>query len=68
MEEPKIEIKYSRLIEMNDEERIKFFENHSEQVANALKIVNYLAETKNTKVWYEQVGYLMENFTIKNKI
>lgn len=64
----KIETRISPISTMTDSERTEFFANHIEQVSNCLLIIDYLERTKYTKVWHEQVDYLMKNFTIKNKI
>ena len=52
---------------MSDDELKEHFDNFQEQFANALEILNYLEETRYTKVWHEQVDYLIKNFTIKSK-
>lgn len=62
-----MERKISAISTMTDAERKEFLDNHQEQFANALSIIEYLEKTQYTKVWYEQVDYLMENFTITNK-
>lgn len=63
----KIKTKESPLNTMSDVELKKHFNNHQEQFANALDIIEYLEKTKYTKVWHEQVGYLMKNYIINKK-
>ena len=63
----KIETKESPLNTMTDAEIKKHFENYQEQFVNALDIINYMERAIHTKVWHEQVSYLMNNYTIINK-
>jgi hypothetical protein len=63
----KIETKILPISTMSDDELKEHFDNFQEQFANALEILKYLEETRYTKVWHEQVDYLMKNFTIKKK-
>ena len=60
----KIETKILPISTMSDDELKEHFDNFQEQFANALEILNYLEETRYTKVWHEQVDYLIKNFTI----
>jgi hypothetical protein len=62
-----MEEKISPISIMSDTERKAYFENHKTQVANALEIMDYLERTKYTKVWHEQLDYIMNNFLITNK-
>lgn len=63
----KIETKESPINKMSNAELKEHFNNHQEQFANALAIIEYLEKTQYTKVWHEQVAYLMKNYTITNK-
>lgn len=63
----KIKTKDSPLNTMNDAELKEHFDNHQDQFANALDIINYMERAIHTKVWHEQVSYLMKNYTIINK-
>jgi hypothetical protein len=63
----KIETKQSPINTMTDAELKEHFDNHEEQLANALLIIDYLDITQSTKVWHERADYLMKNFTITNK-
>ena len=63
----KIETKILPISTMSDDQLKEHFDNFQEQFANALEILNYLEETRYTKVWHEQVDYLIKNFTIKSK-
>jgi len=60
-------IKLSKISTMTDEERHIFLEQHKEQVANWLEVIEYLKTTQYTKVWHEQVDELMKRFTIAKK-
>lgn len=63
----KIKTKQSPINAMNDAELKEHFDNHQEQLANALLIIDYLDKTQFTKVWHERADYLMKNFTLTNK-
>ena len=63
----KIETKESPLNTMSDVELKKHFNNHQEQFANALDIINYMEKAVYTKVWVEQIDYLMKNYIINKK-
>ena len=63
----KIETKESPLNTMTDSELKQHFDNHQEQFANALDIINYMERAIHTKVWHEQVSYLMKNYIINKK-
>lgn len=63
----KIETKESPLNTMTDAELKEHFDNHQEQFANALAIIEYLEKTQYTKIWHEQVCYLMKNYIINKK-
>jgi hypothetical protein len=63
----KIETTQSSINTMTDAELKEHFDNHEEQLANALLIIDYLDITQFTKVWHERADYLMKNFTITNK-
>ena len=63
----KIETKILPISTMSDDELNEHFDNFQEQFANGLEIINYIENTRYTKVWHEQVDYLMKNFTIKKK-
>ena len=52
---------------MTDAELKEHFDNHQEQLANSLLIIDYLDKTQFTKVWHERADYLMKNFTLTNK-
>ena len=63
----KIETKILPISTMSDDDLNEHFDNFQEQFANGLEIINYIENTRYTKVWHEQVDYLMKNFTIKKK-
>lgn len=63
----KIKTKGLPINEMSNAELKEHLDNHQEQFANALAIIEYLEKTQYTKVWHEQVGYLMKNYTITKK-
>lgn len=63
----KIETTQSPINTMTDAELKEHFDNHQEQLANALLIIDYLDKTQFTKVWHERVDYLIKKFTITNK-
>ena len=67
MDLSKIETKLLPISTMSDDELKEHFDNFQEQFANGLEIINYIENTRYTKVWHEQVDYLMKNFTIKKK-
>jgi hypothetical protein len=52
---------------MTDSERHIFLEQHKEQVANWLEVIEYLKTAQYTKAWHEQVDELMKRFTIAKK-
>ena len=63
----KIETKQSPINTMTDAELKEHFDNHQEQLANALLIIDFLDKTQFTKVWHERADYLMKNFTLTTK-
>jgi len=63
----KIETKESPLNTMTDAELKQHFDNHQEQFTNALDIINYMERAIHTKVWHEQIDYLMKNYIINKK-
>ena len=60
-------VKLSKISTITDDERHIFFEQHKEQVANWLEVIEYLKTAQYTKVWHEQVDELMKRFTIAKK-
>ena len=60
-------IKLAKISTMTDSERHIFLEQHKEQVANWLEVIEYLKTAQHTKAWHEQVDELMKKFTITKK-
>lgn len=60
-------IKLSKISTMTDDERHIFIEQHKEQVANWLEVIEYLKTAQYTKAWHEQLNDLMKRFTIAKK-
>lgn len=64
----KIETKPSPLNTMTDAELNEWFNNHQEQLANWLEVIEYLRTAQHTKIWHEQIGDLMKKYKLtKNK-
>jgi UDP-N-acetylglucosamine transferase subunit ALG13 len=52
---------------MTDAEFKEHFDNHQEQLANWLEVIEYLRTSQNTKIWHEQFGDLMKKYKRPNK-
>jgi hypothetical protein len=63
----KIETKPSPINAMTDSELKEHFDNHQEQLANWLEVIEYLEKAQHTKVWHEKVGDLMKKYKLTNK-
>jgi UDP-N-acetylglucosamine transferase subunit ALG13 len=63
----KIETTQSLINTMTDDELKEHFDNHQEQLANWLDVIEYLRIAQHTKVWHEQIGDLMKKYKLTNK-
>jgi UDP-N-acetylglucosamine transferase subunit ALG13 len=63
----KIETTPSPINTMTDDELKEHFDNHQEQLANWLEVIEYLEKAQYTKVWHEQVCDLMKKYTLTSK-
>ncbi len=63
----KIETKPSPINTMTDAELKEHFDNNQEQLAFWLEVIDYIKVAQHTKVWHEQVDYLMKKYTLTNK-
>ena len=63
----KIETKPSFIHSMTDDELKEYYDNHQEQFANWLDVIQYFEKAKYTKDWHEQVGDLMKKYKLTNK-
>ena len=63
----KIETTQSPINTMTDGELNEHFDNHQEQLANWLDVIEYLRIAQHTKVWHEQIGDLMKKYNLTNK-
>jgi UDP-N-acetylglucosamine transferase subunit ALG13 len=63
----KIKTKQSPINTMTDAELKEHFDNHQEQLANWLEVIEYIRISQQTKVWHEQIGDLMKKYKLTNK-
>jgi UDP-N-acetylglucosamine transferase subunit ALG13 len=63
----KIETTPSPINTMTDAELNEHFDNHQEQLAYWLEVIEYLRIAQHTKVWHEQIGDLMKKYKLTNK-
>ena len=52
---------------MTENESKEHLDNIKEQFANWMEVVEYFEKAQYTRVWHEQIGDLMQNFTIVKK-
>lgn len=63
----KIETTQSPINTMTDAELKEHFDNHQEQLANWLEVIDYIRIAQHTKAWHEQIGELMKKYKLTNK-